>query len=145
MNFVFNFLNSSFGDEGERKRKLYRPRREICDDNYHKLFRFTRENVKFLADEFLEENFETRGGALDNVQKMEIFLRYMADPGYQNGVGEDVGVTQPTVCTTIWFVCQSILKKKQINGSIFRTQMMSSMKQKTFGLLNIRFPLHWSN
>ncbi|XP_062553045.1 putative nuclease HARBI1 isoform X2 [Armigeres subalbatus] len=42
---------------------------------------------------------------------MKIFLRYVGDPGFQVGVGEDIGVHQSTVCKTIWRVCQQIICK----------------------------------
>ncbi|CAH1985384.1 unnamed protein product [Acanthoscelides obtectus] len=36
---------------------------------------------------FLVENAETRGGALLCIHKMKICLRYLGDPGYQQGIG----------------------------------------------------------
>lgn len=83
MDFVFDFLDSSSDEEYERCEKVYRPRREVRDEDYRKLFRFSRENVAYLAETFLPPNFETRGGALNNIQRMEIFLRYLSDPGFQ--------------------------------------------------------------
>lgn len=64
-----------------RKRKNYKTRR-ICT-NYKQLFRFTEENVEWLAFEFLGQNSERRGGRLNNKQRMQTFLRYMSDPGFQ--------------------------------------------------------------
>ena len=45
---------------------------------------------------------------------MEICLRYLADPGFQNGVGEVVGVSQATVSKTVKFVVESICHKANI-------------------------------
>ena len=39
-------------------------------------------------------NMETRGRALSNKQRMEGFLRHVGDPGFQTGVGEDIGIHQ---------------------------------------------------
>ena len=36
--------------------------------------------------------YETKGGALSNKQRMEVFLRHVGDPGFQTGVGEDMGI-----------------------------------------------------
>ena len=35
-------------------------------------------------------SLENRGGTLSNKQKMEVFLRYVGDPGFQIGVGKDI-------------------------------------------------------
>ncbi|XP_058820952.1 putative nuclease HARBI1 [Topomyia yanbarensis] len=91
-----------------RQMKTYLIRREGNDSNFKSLYRFTRENVSYLADTFLGEYTETRGGALNNVQKMKCFLRYVGDPGFQVGVGEDLGVHQTTICKTIWVVARKI-------------------------------------
>lgn len=86
MNFQFDFfLNGDDENHRERPAKNYKARRTVGDDNYRKLFRFSREGVAFLVDNFLPPQYETRGGALNNVQKMETFLRYMSDPGFQVG------------------------------------------------------------
>ena len=54
---------------------------------------------------------ELWGGALTNIQKMEITLRYMADPGFMNGLSEVVGVSQPTVSRTVQGVVEEICSK----------------------------------
>ena len=54
---------------------------------------------------------ELRGGALTNIQKMEITLRYMADPAFMNGLSEVVGVSQPTVSRTVKGVVEEICSK----------------------------------
>lgn len=86
MNFQFDFfLNGDDGNHHERPAKIYKARRTVGDDNYRKLFRFSRNGVAFLVENFLPPQYETRGGALNNVQKMKTFLRYMSDPGFQVG------------------------------------------------------------
>lgn len=62
-----------------RGRKTYHERRQI--GKCKQLLRFDDVNVDFLASEFLPDQEETRGGALSSRQKMEILLRYLADPG----------------------------------------------------------------
>lgn len=57
-----------------RKEKIYKTRKECIDDDYKKLYRFNRENVEWLANYFLEDSGEKRGGALSSVEKMKIFL-----------------------------------------------------------------------
>lgn len=95
-----------------RQIKIYRPRR-IHENNrhYRSLFRFNEENVQRLSEYFLEEYYEKRGGALDNETKMKIFLRCVGDPGFQVGIGEDIGIDQSTVSKTIYFVARRIVEK----------------------------------
>lgn len=45
-----------------RKEKIYKTRKECIDDDYKKLYRFNRENVEWLANYFLEDSGEKRGG-----------------------------------------------------------------------------------
>jgi hypothetical protein len=51
------------------------------------MYRFEERNVEYLAEIFLGNTEERRGGALSPKQRMEIYLRYMGDPGFQVGVG----------------------------------------------------------
>ena len=44
---------------------------------YRSLFRFRDENVAWMLEYFLGENTETKGGALRNKQRMEVFLRHV--------------------------------------------------------------------
>lgn len=82
----------------QRRRKLYKARRTVTDSYYRTQFRFSKQSVQWIATEFLgADTGEQRGGALTNLQKMEITLRYMADPGFMNGLSEVTGVSQPTV------------------------------------------------
>lgn len=94
-----------------RKRKLYKLRRESSQLDYKVLYRFSKEHVEWLAEHFLGHSEETRGGALTNEEKMRIFLRYVGDPGFQSGVGEDIGVCRSTVSKTFFQVLTSIEMK----------------------------------
>ena len=86
-----------------QRRKVYKERRDQNDEDYRTLFRFNIENiVQWLTNHFLNENNETRGGALTNEQRMKIFLRYLSDPGFQSGVAEAIGVDQSTVFLRHW-------------------------------------------
>ncbi len=56
------------------------------------MFRFEENSIKWVADHFLgAQPQELRGGALSSKKKMEVLMRYLADPGFQTGVGVDVG------------------------------------------------------
>lgn len=44
---------------------------------------------------------------------MEIFLRYVSDLGYQNGVANDIGVERSTVSKTFTGVLDQILTKSE--------------------------------
>lgn len=96
-----------------RARKIYHQRRSVAVHEYKRMYKFTEDGVRFLAQQFLgAETGETRGGALTNVQKMETFLRSDPDPGFQMGIGEDHGIKQPSVSRTVWFVAQAITAQK---------------------------------
>lgn len=92
-----------------RKEKVYNERREMSDSK--KLLRFETDSVEFLTQEFLPESYETRGGALSPRKKMEIFLRFVGDPGFQSGIAEDFGVHRTTICKTVNAVLDSIIEK----------------------------------
>lgn len=67
----------------ENRRKIYKARRFGDENNYRALYRFSRENVEWLADHFLPDYDERRGGALNKIMQMQAFLRYIGDPGFQ--------------------------------------------------------------
>ncbi|CAH1964633.1 unnamed protein product [Acanthoscelides obtectus] len=58
---------------------------------------------------FLVENKETRGGALSCIHKMKICLRYLGETGYQQFIGQELGVSQATVSRTVDRVVNSIV------------------------------------
>ncbi|KAG5878803.1 hypothetical protein JTB14_026005 [Gonioctena quinquepunctata] len=51
--------------------------------------------------EYLGNHIEMREAALSNVTEMKVFLRTLSDPGFQQGVGVDVGVHQTTMSKVI--------------------------------------------
>lgn len=97
-----------------RKRKIYSVRKNCRDDDFKKLYRFESENVNWLANYFLINTGERRGSALSPETKMKVFLRQLADPGFQNSVGEELGVHQTTVCKTFTSVLNAVLEKANI-------------------------------
>ena len=92
----------------------FKSRREPATEHFYRTqFRFSKPSVRWLSNHFLgPDTGETRGGALNNQQRMEIALRYYADPGFQNGVSEVVGVSQATVSRTVAFVTDRIVAKR---------------------------------
>jgi hypothetical protein len=96
---------------------------------YLKLFHFRNESVQWIADFLGNDDEETRGGALSSVMTLKILLRYVADPdiknkiikriinsvkrfiGFQTGVAELMGVSQPTVSNVIKYVTGKIIDK----------------------------------
>lgn len=89
--------------------KQYMPRLSTPNRDFKLLYRFEENNVQWLADRFLGIGEETRGGALSSLHKMKIFLRYLSDPGYQTGIGQELGVSQATVSRTVSTVVESII------------------------------------
>ena len=96
-----------------RQRREFNERRTPLTEHYYRSqFRFNEATVDYLVDTFLGPGSgETRSGALSNKKKMEITLRYMADPGFMNSVAEVVGVSQPTVSITVSAVVNAICAK----------------------------------
>ncbi|CAH2008209.1 unnamed protein product [Acanthoscelides obtectus] len=82
--------------------KTYNPRLPSLGRELKKLYRFDEAN-------FLVENEETRGGALSCVHKIKISLRYLDEPGYQQGICQELGVSQATVSRTVDIVVNSIV------------------------------------
>ena len=80
-------------------------------DSCRSLFRFHNENVAWMSEYFLGENTDPRGGALNNKQRMEVFLRHVGDPGFQTGVGEDMRIHQSTVSGTFLTRVEAIVAK----------------------------------
>lgn len=97
-----------------RAQKQYKVRREPNRQDFKSLYRFEEENVNWMATYFLGENHERRGGALSSSHKMKVFLRYMANPGFQTGVAEELGIDQSTVSTTISSVMNKIIEKAHL-------------------------------
>lgn len=97
-----------------RSPKFYPQRADCRPEDYHKFYRFSEENVLWLAEYFLGNTVETRGGGLTSKQKMQIFLRYVSDPGFQIGVAKDIGVNRTTVCKIIKYVLEKILDKANV-------------------------------
>lgn len=96
-----------------RARKYYPERTSGRSEDFHRLYRFTEENVEWLAEYFLGEMEETRGGALDYKKQMQIFLRFLSDPGFQIGIGKEEGVHRSTVSKTITYVLPRIVAKSR--------------------------------
>lgn len=97
-----------------RSVKFYPERKESRNEEYHGLYRFSAENVEWIANLFLEPKVETRGGALSPKKQMQIFLRFLSDPGFQIGIGKEEGVHRTTICKTISHVLPKIVEKAGI-------------------------------
>ncbi|KAI4459480.1 hypothetical protein MML48_6g00003793 [Holotrichia oblita] len=97
-----------------RSVKFYPERKESRDEEYHGLYRFNAENVEWIANHFLEQKVETRGGALGPKKQMQIFLRFLSDSGFQIGIGNEEGVHRTTICITISHVLPKIVEKAGI-------------------------------
>ncbi len=97
-----------------RAPKRFKTRRDQTDKNYLHLYRFSKSSLEWMAEYFLGPECERRGGAVTRLQKMKIFCRYMADPGFQTGVAEDIGVHQSTVSRQILSVMDAFLAKKDL-------------------------------
>lgn len=122
-----------------RKVKYYKPRSSPQVSDFKSLFRFEEENLEWLANNFLGANTESRGGALSSLQKMKICLRYLADPGFQKGIGEELGVEQSTVSRTVSNVVQKIISQADY-WIKFPTTQNSIMEAKELWRNRYHFP-----
>lgn len=121
-----------------RKIKYYKPRLSPQVSDFKSLFRFEEQNVEWLANNFLGVVNESRGGALSSIQKMKICLRYLADPGFQMGIGEELGVEQSTVSRTVKSVVQKIVDQAD-RWIKFPTTQISINEAKNCGKLDSIF------
>lgn len=121
-----------------RNRKNYRDRVNCDGERYKELYRFSEENVEWMADHFLGEYDETRGKALSSKQKMKIFLRFLGDPGFQTGIAEDIGVHRSTVTKTIPYVLGKVVEKST-EWVVFPTHRKVE-EEKTEWLQRFNFP-----
>nr|CAH7769683.1 unnamed protein product [Callosobruchus chinensis] len=96
-----------------RSKKYYKPRRSTCHRDFKALYRFGKENVEWLSNNFLGvESEETRGSAICNTDKKKILLRYVADPAYQTGVAEDIGDHRTSVSKVVTKVADQMIEKR---------------------------------
>lgn len=96
--------------------KQYKERREHLDSkNFKSLYCFSKVNVDWLNQYlFGPEKVETRGGAIKNIVKLKAFLRLIGDPGFQCGIGEDLGIHQTTVSKNLVEVMDLIMSKAAV-------------------------------
>ena len=81
----------------------------------------------------MNDTGEKRGGALSPIEKMEITLRFLGDPGFQEGIAYDSGLHQSTVSKNVFYTLTSIsqtlnnwikwpdtaLEKSQVNNIVY--------------------------
>ena len=93
-----------------------------------------------MAERFLDVENSRKGGALTNVQKMECFLRTCANPGFQVGIGEELGIHRSTVSKTVHEIMNRVAAKCEDWISFPTTpQDIQSAKRKWQG--KYAFPL----
>lgn len=79
----------------------------VEDRNCKQQLRFESLNVDFLAAEILVEK-DWRSGGIYRRREMEIFMRFVGDPGFQSGVAQDLGVHRTTANKIIRYVMNQI-------------------------------------
>ena len=73
--------------------------------SYKMMYGFEEHNGKLFFGQRTNEE------ALTRKQKLECFLRYVGDPGYQMNVGEQLSINQGTVSRTVHEVADKIVSK----------------------------------
>lgn len=120
-----------------RAEKLYMNRKTCRPGTYRTFYHFDEENVEWITAHFLPDSNETRGGCLTPKQQMETFLRYLADPGFQVGVGEDKGIHQTTVCKTFGKVLTDVVEKADLWIKFPTTREEIRQSQQLWQLQNV--------
>lgn len=63
---------------------------------------------------FLGKREQTWGRALSTLHKMKIFLRFITDPDFQNGIGKEVGIHQCTVSHMVSHLLNCIMSQVDV-------------------------------
>ncbi|KAK9704342.1 DDE superfamily endonuclease [Popillia japonica] len=95
-----------------RSVKFYPERKESRDEKYHGLYRFSAENVEWIANHFLEPKVRTRGiGKEEGVHRTTICktISHVLPK-----IGKEEGVHRTTICKTISHVLPKIVEKAGI-------------------------------
>ena len=66
---------------------------------------------------------ETRGGAIKNIIKLKAFLKLVGVPGFQVGIGKDLGIHQTTVSKSIVEVMDAIVARTAIWSKFPQTDL----------------------
>ncbi|KAJ4442878.1 hypothetical protein ANN_04471 [Periplaneta americana] len=110
-------------------------------DSVKSVLSFNEENVEWIANYFLCAMNESRGGALSSKQRIEIFLQFVSDPGFQAGIGKDIGVHRTTVCKTSrkvhsginpWFPTAFYSDTRQLVKKFFKYDISTSLNLKEY-------------
>ncbi|XP_055907138.1 putative nuclease HARBI1 [Eupeodes corollae] len=107
--------------------------------NYKILYRFTQTQIEALTDYFFQSSDTFRGGRLSNKTRMRVFLRFVADPGFQSGIAEDFGIDQSSVSRIIIEVGEKIVRKKE-DWIKFPNTLEQTDAEKVIWLNKYQFP-----
>lgn len=83
------------------------------DRDFKSLYRFNSAQVDWINDHFLQDSEDFRGGKINNLTRMMVFLRFVGDPGFQIGIAEDLGISQSSVCRIVSEVAGKIMEKSE--------------------------------
>ncbi|KAK9881852.1 hypothetical protein WA026_018045, partial [Henosepilachna vigintioctopunctata] len=82
---------------------------------------------------------DTRGGGISRRQQMEIFLRFVCDPGFQSGVAQDEGVHRTTAKKTMRYVMSRVVEQSH-NWIRFPTTAEDMTEAKVLWQRHFRLP-----
>ncbi len=113
--------------------KIYKKRvaPPLSPSEFKNLYHFEEKNVEWLANYFLGESTEHRGGAMSCKDQIKIFLRYASDNGsikIQTVIADSVGCDQSTVSKILNRVQDKILEKSHLWIS-FQLKVKKSLQQ----------------
>ena len=74
---------------------------------------------------------------------MEVFLRHIGDPGFQVGVGEDIGIHQTTVSKTFILKYFSSYYNDQSSVSNNSTLNEPTFDQTSWDLSSVEIKVNW--
>ena len=67
---------------------------------------------------------------------LKAFLRYVADPGFQIGVGEDLGIDQSSVCRSVHYISERLV---QIAGNWIKFTQTRAEKENASSMWTAKY------
>jgi hypothetical protein len=115
------------------------PLEHYNDVDFHRNFRFTKENLKKVVDLIKEDlQFDSkRGCPLDPVQQTCLLLTFFASGSFQHVSAYMAGVKKSTACVTIRRVAKALVAKSARLISMPTREEMRASSEKLFEKFNI--------
>lgn len=115
----------------------------LINFSFVKNFRLSKESFMYVLNEIKDEiKPQQRSPAIPNVIKLAATLRFLAEGGYQHGIGQDVNIAlaQQTMSKVITEVCTAIENKLCPKWINFNLTEVEKRKSKQYFYTKFGFP-----